>query len=227
MRGPGTSQPPSPVPSAWGSVRKDKLGVTPVCAEFPALPIVGCVTLGKLLNLSGSLCPVSWMGSGEGSPGNTIGLRQCWAVWFLELRQSLVVPFSHPGLRQVGDEACQYPRHRMPNLVQGDHRARSQTGRREQPLEPSSEGAPGHRECPEQLPCVGEVGVVLLPAAPRAWAGRRQGAGTRQPTAQALWVMLIKAPSSQLNRELLKLTLTGITCEGRRDGLVNMQILIQ
>lgn len=41
----------------------------------------------------------------------------------------------------VGGGACQCPKHRMPSLVQRDHRARCDTGRREQLLEPSSEGA--------------------------------------------------------------------------------------
>lgn len=53
--------------------------------------------------------------------------------------------------------------------------------------------------------------MVLPPAAPWAWAERRRVGRNLTADGPALWVRLTKPPSSQLNTELLKLTLTGIT----------------
>lgn len=71
-------------------------------------------------------------------------------------------------------------------------------------------------KCSEQVPGMGVTSMLLPPRAPgartgahvpmRAWAGRRWGIQEpRQQTAQALWMIYIKAPSSQFNMGLLKL----------------------
>ena len=142
----------------------------------------------------------------QGYPRHTVGLQTCWgAMVSPSWLAGKDLPAS-PGMGSHKDDES-HPK--------GDHGAlchQAAGGRG------CCEWVP-HRlwgQCSEQVPGMGVTSMLRPPRAPgartgahvpmRAWAGRRWGIQEpRQQTAQALWMIYIKAPSSQFNMGLLKL----------------------